>query len=176
MKKLFIITWIITIYFLVGLFTNTYSQVFDEPIDSTDNYSFRLYAQSARVPYTVLNEDKEKIDSLIYALIVWTDTTQLILVTDADITATGHYVLKISNYSTGIDTFTTTLTADTFTVSGVDTLTALTDLFWITAYGAAISANDVFVYSILSPNKVIVTRPASGTSGLVYNWRWIRRY
>lgn len=177
MKKLFVFNWILTLWFLVSLFSPViHAQVFDEPIDSTTRYAFRLYAQSARVPYTILNEDKEKIDSLIYALIVWTDTTQLILVTDADITSTGHYVLKISNHSTGIDTFTTTLTADTFTVSGVDTLVAGQDLFWINASGAAISANDVFVTAILSPNKVIVTRPASGTSGIIYNWRWIRRY
>jgi len=169
MKKLFLL--------LIFFAATTAAQVFDEPIDSTTHYNFRLYAQSARVPYTILNEDKEKIDSLIYALIVWTDTTQHILVTDAEIAPTGHYVLKISNYATGIDSFTTTLTADTFTVSGVDTLNAYEDLFWIQARGGtSITANDQFIYTILSPNKVIVTRPASGTSGLKYVWRMIRRY
>lgn len=170
MKKLIIL-------FFMVLTMSAAAQVFDEPIDSTTNYAFRLYSQSARVPYTILNEDKEKIDSLIYALIVYTDTTMHLLVTDADIAPTGHYVLKISNYATGLDTFTTTLTADTFTVTGVgaDTLDA-NDLFWIQAHGSAISANDVFAYAILIPNKVIVTRPASGTSALAYIWRWIRRY
>ena len=168
MKKVFM-------FFLVFAATAA-SQVFDEPIDSTDHYAFRLYAQSARVPFTILNEDKEKIDSLIYALIVWTDTTQLILVTDADITATGHYVLKISNYSSGTATFTTTATVDTFTVTGTDTILSANDYFWIQAIGSGVNANDVLSYSILSPNKVIVHRPASGSSGLPYVWRWIRRY
>lgn len=168
MKKLFL-------FFFLVFAANAAAQVFDEPIDSTTHYAFRLYAQSARVPYTILNEDKEKIDSLIYALIVWTDTLQYQLVTDAEITSTGHYVLKTSNYASGIDTFTTTLTADTITLS-VDTLDVGTDVFWITAYGTSITANDVFATSILSPNKLIVTRPASGTSGLIYHWRWIRRY
>jgi len=167
MKKLFLL--------LIFFAATAAAQVFDEPIDSTEHYAFRLYAQSARVPYTILNEDKEKIDSLIYALIVWTDTLQLALVTDAEITSTPHYVLKISNYATGIDTFTTTLTADTVTLA-VDTLEVGLDVFFVTAYGTSITANDVFAVSILAPNKIIVTRPSSGTSGLIYHWRWIRRY
>lgn len=153
------------------------AQVFDEPIDSTDHYAFRLYAQSARVPFTILNEDKEKIDSLIFALIVYTDTSQYFLVTDTDIAPTGHFVFKTSNYATGTDAFVTTAVVDTFTVTGTDTLVSATDYFWIQAFGSAITSNDVLAYQIItSTNTVIVTRPASGTSGLNYVWRWIRRY
>jgi hypothetical protein len=168
MKKLF---------FLLFLFAATAAaQVFDEPIDSTSHYAFRLYAQSARVPNTILNEDKEKIDSLIYALIVWVDSSQLILISDPEIAPSPHLVLKISNYATGLDQFSGTLTADTFTVAGTDTLVVGEDLFWIQPYSATITSNDIMAYTILSPNKVRVVRPASGTSGLLYRWRWIRRY
>lgn len=167
MKKLIIL------FFLVFA-VNAAAQVFDEPIDSTTNYAFRLYAQSARVPFTILNEDKEKIDSLIYALIVWTDSTQFIMVVDTNVTTTPHLVLKISNYSTGTDTFTTTLTADTVDLIA-DTLILGQDIFWINAYGT-VNANDVLSYSFTSDNNLIVTRPASGTSALIYSWRWIKRY
>jgi len=163
-----------TLFFFLIISSFSIAQVFDEPIDSTEHYAFRLYAQSARVPAEILNEDKEKIDSLIYALIVWTDTLQLIMVSDLELHPT-QLALKISNYATGIDSFVTTATADTFTVQ-VDTLEAGVDYFFIQAYGDAISANDQFAFSIISPNKVRVVRPASGTSGLKYIWRWIRRY
>lgn len=169
MKKL-----ILFFFFLFA--ASAASQVFDEPIDSTINYKFRLYAQSARVPNTILNEDKEKIDSLIYALIVYTDTLQFIMIADPEIAPTGHLVLKISNYATGTAAFTSTLQQDTFTVAGVDTLDADYDYFWIQPYGSSVNANDVLSYTILSPNQVIVYRPASGTSALPYRWRMIRRY
>lgn len=167
MKKIFL-------FFLVFATVGT-AQVFDEPIDSTEHYSLRLYAQSARVPASILNEDKEKLDSLIYNLIVWIDTTQFIMVVDTSITSTPHLVFKISNYATGVDSFVTTATVDTFAVTAVDTLNLNEDIFFIQAYGTT-NANDVLGYTLLDPNKVIVNRPGSGTSGLLYNWRMIRRY
>jgi len=164
------------IFFCLILAATAAAQVFDEPIDSTDHYAFRLYAQSARVPNTILNEDKSKMDSLIYALIVWVDSSQHILIADPEIAPTGHLVFKTSNYATGFDQFTSTLTADTFTVTGTDTLEVNRDVFLFAPYSATITSNDVIAYTILSPNKVRAVRPASGTSGLLYRWRWIRRY
>ena len=170
------VSWLFLIAIAVFLFSQILSaQVFDEPIDSTEHYGFRHYAQSARVPASILNEDKSKIDSLIYNLIVWVDSVQYVMVVDTNVTTTPHLVLKISNYATGVDSFVTTATVDTFTVTGVDTLNVSEDLFWIQAQGTT-NANDVLGYNILDPNKVIVNRPASGTSGLLYDWRMIRRY
>jgi hypothetical protein len=166
MKKLIL-------FFLVFAATAA-AQVFDEPIDSTEHYILRQYEQDARVPAEILNEDKDIIDSVMYSLIVWTDSLQFTMVVDTNVTSTPHLVLKISNYATGTDTFVTTAQVDTFTVN-VDTLNAQVDLFWIQSYGTT-NANDVLGYTILSPNKVIVNRPAAGSSGLIYNWRWIKRY
>lgn len=165
---------ILAIIFLLSI--NLVGQVFDEPLDSTSHYNFRLYKQSARVPNTILNEDKEKIDSLIYDLIVWTDSVQFVLIVDTNITTTPHLVLKISNYATGIDTFTTTATVDTIILAGADTLNSVVDLFWLQPYGTTITSNDVLGYYVIDPDTLIVIRPASGTSGLVYVWRWIKRY
>ena len=169
MKKLFLLLTICI------LSVNIQAQVYDEPIDSTTHYNLRLYAQSAQIPAEILNDDKNTIDSVMYSLIVWTDSTQFVTVLDTNITTTGHLTLKISNYASGSDSFVTTATADTFTVSGADTLTEADDIFLIQPYGTP-NANDVLGYSVLGDDKVIVTRPASGSSGLKYKWRWIKRY
>jgi len=168
MKKIFLLL-IICI-----LSVNIQAQVYDEPIDSTTHYNLRLYAQSARIPADILNDDKETIDSVMYSLIVWTDTLQHVVVTDTGITST-HLVFKISNYASGSDAFTTTATTCTVTVAGADTLTEADDIFLLTPYGVP-NANDVLGYTVLGDNQIIVNRPASGSSGLKFKWRWIRRY
>ena len=90
MKKIFLLLTICI------LSVNIQAQVYDEPIDSTTHYNLRLYAQSARVPATILNDDKETIDSVMYSLIVWTDTLQFVVVLDTKVTST-HLTFKISN-------------------------------------------------------------------------------
>lgn len=169
MKKIFLLL-IICI-----LSVHIQAQVYDEPIDSTEHYNLRLYAQSARIPASILNDDKITIDSVMYSLIVWVDTLQNVIVTDTSITPT-HMVLKISNYASGSAAFTTTATTCTVTIAGADTLTEADDIFLLTPYGSTISANDVLSYTVLGDNQIIVARPSSGTSGLKFKWRWIRRY
>lgn len=168
MKKIFLLLTICI------LSVQIQAQVYDEPIDSTEHYNLRLYAQSARVPAEILNDDKVTIDSVMYSLIVWVDTLQNVVVVDTSITTT-HLVLKISNYASGSDAFVTTATVDTFTVLGADTLTEADDIFLLQPYGTT-NANDVLGYTVLGDNQIIVNRPASGSSGLKYKWRWIRRY
>lgn len=169
MKKLFLLLTICILSIQIQ------AQVYDEPIDSTEHYNFRLYAQSARVPAEILNDDKIAMDSLIYSLIVWTDSVQFVTVLDTNVTST-HLTLKISNYATGSDSFVTTATTDTVTITGADTLMEAEDIFLIQAYGATISSNDVLSYTVLGDNQIVIRRPSSGTSGLKYKWRWIRRY
>lgn len=166
-----------TLLFVIFLTVSISAQVYDEPIDSTKHYGLRLYAQSARVPAAILNEDKMIIDSVLYSLIVYTDTLQFIMVLDTAIN-NESLTFKISNYSNGISSFSGTNTTDTFTVSGsiTDTLKTDKDLFWLQPIGSSITNNDVLSYSILVPRSIIVTRPASGTADLQYSWRWIRRY
>lgn len=163
--------------FLILLTIPISAQVFDEPIDSTTHYNLRLYSQGARVPAAVLNEDKMIIDSVLYSLIVYTDTLHFIMVLDTNISS-NLLTFKISNYSNGISSFSGTNTTDTFTVGGsaTDTLKIDKDLFWLQPIGNTITSNDVLSYSILEPRSVIVTRPESGTANLSYAWRWIRRY
>lgn len=154
-----------------------YAQVYDEPIDSTIHYGLRLYEQGAKVPASILNEDKMTIDSVLYSLIVYTDTLQFIMVIDTAI-SNDLLTFKISNYSNGISSFSGTLTTDTFTIQGnvSDTLQISKDLIFLQPIGNSITANDILSYSFLPPRSVLVTRLASGTSNLQYSWRWIRRY
>lgn len=165
----------LTALILFFLANFTFSQVFDEPIDSTEHYNLRLYAQSARIPAEILNEDKKIIDSVLYSLITYTDTLQFIMVYDSSVSTQG-LTFKISNYSNGISSFSGTNTEDTFTVSGTDTLDIEKDLFFLQPIGNTITTNDVLSYYFLIPDKVIVKRLASGTTDLKYSWRWIKRY
>ena len=167
MKKLFLLLTICI------LSVNIKAQVYDEPIDSTTHYNLRLYEQSARVPAEILNDDKETIDSVMYSLIVWTDSLQYIMVVDTNVTKT-HLTFKISNYATGSAAFTTTATTCSVVVAGADTLDEDNDIFLLTPYGTT-NANDVLGYTV-SVDTLIVNRPASGSSGLKFKWRWIKRY
>lgn len=164
------------LFLIIFSTTTVFSQVFDEPIDSTTHYNLRLYEQGARVPAEILNEDKEIIDSVLYSLIVYVDSLQFIMILDTNINS-DSYTFKISGYATGTSSFWETSTTDTFTVAGdpLDTLKADKDYFWLQPYGNSITSNDVLSYYFLVPRQVIVVRPTGGTSGLNYVWRWIRR-
>lgn len=164
-----------TIILLILINFAAISQVFDEPIDSTTHYNLRLYAQSARIPAAILNEDKQIIDSVLYSLIVYTDTLQFIMVLDTAVSAEG-LTFKISNYSNGISSFSGTNIEDTFTVSGSDTLKVDKDLFFLQPLGNTINANDILTYYFLAPRSVVVKRLTGGTTDLNYSWRWIKRY
>ncbi len=163
MKKI-----ILFIFLFVGY---TAAQVYDLPYDSTAHYKLRLYNQSARSSATVLNNDKKTIDSVMYSLIVYTDTLQFTMVSDTSISAT-QLVFKISDYATGMRSFVTTSQIDSVTFS--QTLDDSLDVFLLTPYGATVSPNDVLGYTV-SGTKLYVHRPASGTSGLKYVWRRIKR-
>jgi len=170
--KMKTLLFILVVSFLFTLEVS--AQVYDDPIDSTTHYNLRQYAQSAQVPAEILNEDKSIIDSVLYSLITTADSLDFVLVSDTSY-STEFLVLKISNYANGWSSFSGTNTTDTFTVSGGG-LDSATTLFWLQPNGTAITSNDVLVYNVLTDSTVIVTRPASGTSGLKYTWRIIRRY
>ena len=161
----------IILLFTLLFVSYTAAQVYDLPYGSTSHYKLRLYNQSARSSATVLNNDKKTIDSVLYSLIVYTDTLQFTMVSDISIHPT-QLVFKISDYATGMRSFTTTSQIDSVTFSQAmdDSL----DVFLLTPYGSTISANDVLSYTI-SGTKLYVHRPSSGTSGLKYVWRRIKR-
>lgn len=108
-----------------------------------------------------ININQRMVDSLLYKLIVYTDTTQMIIQDDT---------LVFSNDLSGIDEFTGTATTDTLLISGIDA----GDVFIVTIRDAVATANDILSVFI-EPNKVIIKRPSGGTSGLKYNWLWIKR-
>lgn len=170
---LLFLAMILTIILFFAIDSN--AQVYDEPIDSTTHYNLRLYAQSARIPAAILNDDKITLDSVLYSLIVWTDTLQYVTVVDTAITKT-HLTFKTSKYATGSGQFTTTATTCTLTIAGANTLTETGDVFLLQPYGSSITSNDVLSYVVYDNNKIIVYRPASGTADLKFKWRWIRRY
>ena len=65
----------------------------------------------------------------------------------------------------GVDTFTTTATADTVLISGA----AATDHYFLTAHGGSVDQQDV-LQAEAKADTLIVHRLASGASGLVYSW------
>ena len=155
MKKL------IFIFFLI-LTVKSFGQVYDSPIDSTLHYHLRLYAQSARSSATVLNQDKVTLDSVIYSLIVYTYQDQLIIKNDT---------LVISDSASGQHAFTTTATSDSVAVYGM----TASDVIVLTPQGTSYNVNDL-LYVNEHTGYFKVYRNSGGTSGLSYNWIWIKRY
>lgn len=71
--------------------------------------------------------------------------------------------LDVGSTMAFIDTFATTATTDTHTVAGA----LPTDIFFVSPRGATVDTLDVLAVKA-DTNKVIVSRPAGGTSGLPY--------
>jgi hypothetical protein len=139
------------------------AQVFDNPIGLTKHYGFRKYAQSAHVPNTVLNNDKVAIDSVMYSLIVYVDTTQFVI---------KDTTLMISNRANGTHSFASTSSVDSVFI---DSTFQTTDNVFLQPLGSSYNVNDIlFLYK--KKYKIIVHRNTSGTSGLSYEWYWIKRY
>jgi hypothetical protein len=87
--------------------------------------------------------------------------------------STAKAVFQVSNWgdvglspkATGVNTFTTTATADTVLITGA----ASTDRYtW--DYTQAPNANDVMKWYTAKTDTVIFSRAASGTSGIGYTW------
>lgn len=164
---------VLFVFLLLAGFTQ--AQVFDPPIDSTKRYHLREFSQSAHANANILNEDKQIIDSTLYHLIVFLDTLQHQLVYDTTIVYDTLYpletplVLKTSKYAADTNSFVTTAQTDTILITKLK----VTDFFFVTAVYPA-GANDILSVELLT-GKAIIHRLASGTSGLKYIWRWIRR-
>lgn len=152
------------------------AQVLDPPIDSTKRYNLRLYEQSAHGSAILLNEDKGTIDSVLHSLIVYTDTLQFEMVYDSVIVYDSVYpaetplVFKFSRYMSAIDSFSTTSQTDTISITGIDSADVMV-VSPIYPHGA----NDILSVE-LKADKAVIHRLASGTSGLKYNWIWIRKF
>ena len=133
----------------------------DSPADSTEYYNLAIF-QLLSNPGGWINRNTRAIDSLFNALVVFIDTSQLALQDDT---------LRFSNYMSGQGQFNDDAQYDTVNVIGIDSL----DVVTVSAREAVLTANDLLSVKIVD-DKIIIQRPASGTSGLKYNWIWIRKY
>jgi len=131
----------------------------DAPIDSTTYYKLKIF-QLLTNPGGWINRNTREIDSLFNALIVLTDTKQLIINNDS---------LVFSDTLSHQSAFSTTDTVDTVSVPGIDSLDVV-----------VISAREVnpqaYLWVQVKNNMIIVNRSAGTVSGLKYNWIWIRKY
>ena len=71
----------------------------------------------------------------------------------------------------GRDAFGTTLEKDTVVISGAEA----TDIYLITTISETIDAQDNVIQAVAKEDTLIVTRPASGASGLEYFWLRIKQ-
>ena len=163
MKKLIIIFFFFAAsLFAQGSITTPFDTTgWDAPASYTDWYGLRIYNILSN-PGGGYSRNMRDVDSLLYELVVYTDNSQLWIQNDT---------LKMSDSLSGMAAFTSTDQYDTVTVNGLDS----NDVVIVTVREAIPAAEDrlgVF----LSANTLIVGRAASGTSGLKYNWVWIRKY
>lgn len=129
----------------------------DAPSGYTTYYNFRKWAENANPSSDSLNANWDDIDQVLYDLIVFTDSTELKIQND-----TLRLALKVIK---GNDAFSGTKQHDTVTVSGIDSL----DVAVVNVREGIPAANDnLGVY--LKADTLIVSRNASGTSGLKYNY------
>jgi hypothetical protein len=121
-----------------------------------------MWAQHAKPSADSLNANWTDIDSLINSLIMYVDSLQIQIINDS---------LKFSKYMSGIDSFSNTLATDTVYRTGVDSYSVV----MACVRDIAPTENDLLSVEILN-NKFVVKRASGGTSGLKYNWIWIRKY
>lgn len=161
-KLLFILILLTELIYGQGTTVTPYDTTgWSAPWGYTQYYRFYIFTLLTN-PGGRGNLNTRKIDSLFNKLIVFTDTTQLSINNDT---------LKISDYATGHGVFDTTAQTDTVTVTGIDS----SDVVVVTVREQAPGANDLLGVKVIA-GKFIVMRPSSGTSGLKYNWYWIRKY
>lgn len=169
MKRIFLLIFILV---LIGSGTSAqtkkgstatpYSTLgWDAPVEYSQYYGLYIYRLLSN-PGGWVNKQTVRIDSLFNELIVFTDTTQLNIQNDT---------LRISNYAAGQNSFSGTAQYDTTLVSGIDSL----DVVVVSVRESIPTANDLLGVKVIA-GKIIVMRPSSGTSGLKYNWYWIRKY
>lgn len=131
------------------------------PAGYSPNYGLYYYTLLSN-PGGRINLNTQKTDSLLNALVVFTDTKQLLIKNDT---------LVISDTASGFHSFTSTDSVDSVAISGFDS----TDVVVLTPIEAGYNVNDIL---FLDPHNGYfkVWRNSSGTSGLKYNYVWIKRY
>ena len=164
MKKLIIILFFAASIFLQaqGSTTTPYDTLgWDAPTAFTTWYSLRIFELLSN-PGGGYNRNMRDIDSLLYELVVYTDSKNLWIENDT---------LKFSDSTSGQSAFTLQEQYDTVAIAGIDS----NDVVVVSPREAVPGANDILGVTVQS-GQIICNRPASGTSGLKWNWIWIRKY
>jgi len=164
MKKLIIIFFLAATTFLQaqGSTTTPYDTLgWDAPTAYTTWYSLRIFELLSN-PGGGYNRNMRDIDSLLYELVVYTDSLQLYIQNDT---------LKHASYMSGQSAFTGTEQYDTVTITGIDS----SDVVVVSVREAVPAAEDILGVTVQS-GQIICNRQAAGTSGLKWNWIWIRKY
>lgn len=106
---------------------------------------------------------KAELDSALATFYTYTDTKQMVVKSDT---------LTLSDTLSGQASFTSTDSADTVVVTGVDS----SDVVVASPRESRYNVNDIlFVY--VKTNEIIVVRNSTGgTSGLKWNYVWVRKY
>ena len=103
------------------------------------------------------------IDSLLYSLIVYTDTNQMVIRNDT---------LVMASYMSGAHSFVGTVDSDSVAVKNMDSL----DVIVVTPLGKAYNVNDILFVQEHTGYFKVYRNSTGGTSGLSYNWIWKRNY
>ena len=168
MKRLYFILLIITSLLLLtscakaqGSTESNYSTSgWDKYVDSTQYYGLYIFRLLSS-PGGWRNWQTEKIDSLLHALVVYTDSTQMYIQNDT---------LVFSNQMSGKSSFNSTDTSKTITLSGFDSL----DVVIVTPEGyAGSSAEALYVYG--KSGSFDVRRKSGGRTGLKFNYIYIKK-
>lgn len=154
-------------YLLLFLFLTT--QFFAQ----TDKTSYELDDSDIKLRAWLVNPDygKEHRDSVQQGLFNDIAVGGTAVIVDLEV-ATGDFaslkadVIQMDSAATcGVDTFTTTATADTVEISGA----LATDLYLVTGRGGSVDQQDVLQVEAKA-DTLIVHRLAAGKSALSYNW------
>ena len=166
MKKYFLLLFMILCVYNVfpqGLTTTPEDTVnWDLPAGYTNHYGLYIFKLLSN-PGGRINLNTEHVDSLLYSLIVFTDTKQMIIKNDT---------LVMSDTLSGTHSFTSTNAYDSVAIPGMDSL----DVIMVTPINNAYNVNDILSVWERTGYFLVYRNSTGGTSGLKYNYIWIKRY
>ncbi len=134
----------------------------DLPYGYTPHYGLYIFRLLSN-PGGRINTNTKDIDSLLYSLIVYTDTNQMVIRNDT---------LVMASYMSGTHSFVGTVGSDSVAVPNMDSL----DIIIVTALASAYNVNDILFVQEHTGYFKVYRNSTGGTSGLSYNWIWKRNY
>ena len=147
----------------VGDLSSPYSiSGWDSPVEYTTHYQLPIY-QLLSNPGGWINKSQAKVDSLLNALVVYTDSLQMSIRNDT---------LIFSNYMSGHGVIEANKNWDTVSVSGLDS----NDVIVVTEREEGIATHTKAMGVVVKDNEFYVSIPSTESYDIKYNWIWIRKY